>query len=333
MIIPLETFTNFMYEHFSNVKCSKNGTHFLARCPLCGDSKTSLSKRRFNGEYNNGEPIYHCFNCGATGNFIKLYSLIKCVSYDEAKKEFQKFDVENIKKIFKKRKASKQSVVVPTATYHDYILNDCISINDDVDGIILNQYKKKLEEFIKDRNIHDYPLFIAWKGRYKGRVIIPIYENGHIIFFQGRTLVNDPKKYDNPPAEKGFVVLNKDVFDSNKYIIITEGIFDALSIGNQGTTCLGASINDDFLKLIFNKTKKGIIIALDNDERGIEETKKIIEQSKYSKDLKYFLMPDVYRVYKDINMLDGVIENVYDFIVKNSYKKFDYTVSLSLRRK
>lgn len=333
MLITLEQVSSFVFENFSNVKVSKHGTHFLAKCILCGDSKKRLSKRRFNLDYNNGDPIYHCFNCNRSGNFIQLYAQVKNISFEEARKEFSRFDKDSIKKTFKKKPFQKIKKNPIDVKFYDFILNDCVSVDEKVDGIVKLSYQKALKHFIKERNIYDYKLYIAYQGRYKGRVIIPIIEDGHIIFFQGRTVTNDPKKYDNPPSEKGHIILNKEKFDYDDYIIVTEGIFDALTIGNQGTSCLGASISDDFLENLYKYTSVGIIIALDNDERGIEETQKIIEHSVFSRRLKYFLMPDNFKEYKDINMLEGKVKDVYKFITKNSHNKFQYTVELNLRRK
>jgi len=47
-MLDLQIVSDFVYENFERVSSSKNGTHFLARCLLCGDSKKSKSKRRFN---------------------------------------------------------------------------------------------------------------------------------------------------------------------------------------------------------------------------------------------------------------------------------------------
>lgn len=334
MLIPLETVNSFIHEHFENVKVSRNGTHFLARCALCGDSKTSQSKRRFNLDYKDGAPVYQCFNCGKSGSFIHLYALINSISYEEARRVFTKFDSANIRKSFKRKTVRKPIVVKSVVTYHDSVLNDCISVDSEVDGIILPKYQEKLKEFIRNRNTFGYKLYIAYQGKYKGRVIIPICdENNHIIYFQGRTLFDDPKKYDNPPTEKSQILFNSHKFDRNKFIVITEGIFDALTIGDQGTTCFGASISDEFLQKLFEMTNQGIIIALDNDERGLLETNKILLNSKYSKNLRYFLMPDGFRENKDINMLDGKVKNIYDFILNNAYSKFEYSISAKLRRK
>ena len=334
MIIPIDVVNSFMFENFSNVRVSSNGNHYNCRCVLCGDSSTNQSKRRFNLEFNSGEPIYHCFNCGKSGNFIQLYSLVKGITYDEAKREFRKFDANMIKRGFNNKKPKQKKLDIPQPTYHNYITGDCVSIDDNVDGIVLNAYKNKLKDFIKSRKTHSHKLLIAYKGKYKGRIIIPIYDIiGNILFFQGRAIENNPKKYDNPPVEKSYIILNSDKFDRSKYIIVTEGIFDALSIGNQGTTCLGASVNDVFLSQIIHKTDIGLILALDNDERGIMETEKVIKNSKFSKKIKYFLMPSSMDKYKDINMLDGHVDSIYNYIVEHSHTGFDYTVLLNLRRK
>jgi len=337
VIIPIDTVNSFMYENFTGVKVSRNGSHYNCRCALCGDSSSSQSKRRFNLNYNNGEPIYHCFNCSddrASGNFIKLYSLIKGVSYDEAKKEFRKFNSDSIKKSLYQTKPKKKKLDIPPVVYHNYITGDCVTIDSNVEGVVLNAYKDKLKEFIASRNTHGHRLLIAHKGRYKGRVIIPIYDVvGNILFFQGRAINKDPRKYDNPPVEKSYIILNNDNFDKNKHIVVTEGIFDALSVGNQGTTCLGASVNDEFINQIIHKTDAGVILALDNDERGIAEMEKVVKNSRFSKKLRFFLMPAKMEQYKDINMLDGKVDSIYDFVVENSHTGFDYTVNLNLRRK
>ena len=71
----LEEVNQFMFENFEKVGVSKGGTHFHARCALCGDSKKSKSKKRFHLQFHSEDCIvYNCFNCEQNGNFYKLYS-------------------------------------------------------------------------------------------------------------------------------------------------------------------------------------------------------------------------------------------------------------------
>ena len=78
--MDLQFVTQFMLQNFEQTKISGNGTHFLARCLLCGDSKKNPYKKRFNLNWNDGVPGWHCFNCGRYGNFIEIYSIVKGIS-------------------------------------------------------------------------------------------------------------------------------------------------------------------------------------------------------------------------------------------------------------
>ena len=68
-MIDLGTVTDFMKIYFLDVRISKIGTHFNARCVLCRDG---IGKRRFNLSWNNGSPVYRCFHCGRIGSFFGL---------------------------------------------------------------------------------------------------------------------------------------------------------------------------------------------------------------------------------------------------------------------
>jgi DNA primase len=327
MTITLESVTEFVYEYCENVKTSKGGSHFLARCPICGDSKKSKSKRRFNLDYNNGNPIYNCFNCGDSGSFITLYSKLKGVSISEAIKELRSFNPDHL--IQKLSNHKKDDVLEEGEThyeYHDYILSDCVSPTEKVDGYLKAQYQRKLNSFIKERNIISNKVFMAYKGYYQGRYIIPVYDSeNHIIYFQARASLDSMEpKYINPTLSKGKIILNKHKFHKDDYIVVCEGLLDGMSVGNQGTSCLGKEINDDFIKELQELTNKGIIICFDNDKDGLLSLLKMITNKIISfNNVLFFLFPYKYKMYKDLNQF-SVCErinnnDVYRFVVVNSY--------------
>jgi len=334
-MLPLYIVSDLMYQYFEGVKESKNGTHFLAKCVLCGDSKKSKSKKRFNLDFNRGSPIYHCFNCGKSGSFLELYSELKGLSINDSKKELFLYNPGYLIQRLSNRKKEK---VIKEIQYvnHNYIKDKCISMDDKQDGYIYKQYLLVLNGFYEERKIpREYKLFICIEGDYKNRIIIPIYDRyGDIIYFQGRSIPgsNILPKYKNPTIEKSHIILNKHIFDKEKYIIVTEGIIDALMIGNQGTTCLGVSIIDIFIEKLKNLTNKGIIIALDNDEDGIKFLNKILNSSKYCRELKYFLMPGKYKDLNEFVVKNGFDKNsLYDFILSNSYPEYKTRVLLKMR--
>ena len=333
-MITLELVTDFILEYFQNVSISKNGAHFHARCALCGDSVKNKRKKRWHCEFNNGQPFYHCFNCERSGSFLELYSELKGIDISDAKKELFKFDAGYLTQLLSPRRKEKIVKEIQYETF-DYILDDCIGRRDTADGIIQESYRMELLRFIRDRKIpSNFPLFIAYKGDYKDRIIIPIYEDGSIVYFQARALGDTTykQKYKNPTLKKGNIVLNKENFDRSKYIIVTEGLLDAAQLGNQGTSCLGASITDEFISLLLPLTDVGVIIALDNDKAGKDGMKKILRESKYQHLLKYFIMPYKYNGIKDINMLVTAfgIEDVYQFVIENSYNNFSTLVKIGV---
>jgi len=315
--------SEFVYENLEGVKVTKGGTHFTARCPLCGDSKKSKSKKRFNLDFNNGSPVFHCWNCGRSGTFMQLYAELKGITIQEAISEVNRYSPEIIaSRISPKQKEVKstQPIIIED---HNYILKDCIGISDEPESHQQKTGKSLLKSFIEDRHIpENYDVFYAYKGKYIGRFIIPIYdENKRIIYFQARRSNEDMiPKYTNPDVSKANIILNRYKFDRSKFIVVTEGLIDAYMIGNQGTTSLGLEINGSFIETLSKLTDKGIIIALDNDKPGIKNICKYIESNNYGT-VSYFLFPYKYREHKDINsfIVKEGNKDAYEFVVDNSY--------------
>lgn len=333
-MLSLDIVTEFMYGYFSGIKTSKNGSHFLARCVLCGDSKKSKAKRRFNLDYNNGNPIYHCFNCGRSGSFLQIYSTLKNITISEAKKELYDYNPDRLIQELSNKKRDKIIKEIEYE-YYDYILKDCISITDIVDDYITKQYQKQLLYFYKDRQIPStIRIYIAFKGDYKGRFIIPIFnEDDHIVYFQARRIRDDIElKYKNPTLEKGSIIYNKHKFDRSMYIIVFEGLIDAMMVGSQGTSCMGSEITENFVSELIGLTDKGIIIAFDNDKTGIKSLYNFMKKNIHSNRVKYFLFPCEYMNQKDINniVVKYHIKDVYDMIIKNSYSKIETVTKLNL---
>jgi len=323
-MLTLSIVSQFIFEHFSKVTVSKNGTHFHARCVLCGDSKKSPSKKRFHLDFNDGRAvIFHCFNCDEAGTFLELYSKIKGISIAQAKKELNKYDVDDLTQRLSTRKRKKVLDEIEYE-YHDYILDDCISECDRADGYIQQQYQRILIDFISERKIPEgTSLYIAIKGKFKNRIIIPVWIDGHITYFQARRIHESMEpKYKNPTLEKGSIIHNRDNFDPKKPVIVTEGLIDAFMIGKQGTSCLGAYISDRFIEELFSLVdKENVILAFDNDAPGMCSLVGFIEENKYANYLRYFLTPYKYKRGKDLNKLVILynIDDMYNMIIENSY--------------
>lgn len=337
--MDLQFVQQFMMQNFEQTKVSNNGTHFLARCLLCGDSKKNPYKKRFNLDWNNGVPGWHCWNCGKHGNFIEIYGIVKGMSYDDAKKEL--FHTWKSKDDTKKRYKRKQKAVdnpqLRTEVEEDnfnFIREKSFSIYDEE-----NRYVNALKKFYMSRKIPDkYILYICYEGRYRNRIIIPIFnENRDIIYFQARRI---PKtglepKYDNPVAPKELCILNKHKFDRSKDIIVHEGLIDAFMVGDQGTSCLGKEISEDLIFTLLKLTDQNVIVALDNDSEAYKALSKLMKKNKYAQKLKYFLYPKEFQGHDDINSIVRASEqgiNVYEMITQNSVSYSTAYTKLSISK-
>jgi hypothetical protein len=124
--------------------------------------------------------------------------------------------------------------------------------------------------YLQDRNIDpdNYPFMLSHKTndpklkKWIGRVIIPIYKQNKLIFFQGRDLTNNKiKKYESPPVEKDKVLYGFDrIFDYtvNIPIYITEGWFDAYHI--NGVAIFGNEITQPQIEWLNRANKMKVYI-------------------------------------------------------------------------
>lgn len=328
-MIDLSTVSNFAFENLEQVTVQNNGTHFWARCPVCGDSKINTTKKRFHLDYNNGNPGWHCFNCNESGSFIRIYCHVLGISPEEAAKQL--FSFQSIKSRLKK--PTKIPKIEPTKENFNWILKDCAGEDLVVDSILYEKWLETLVAFRKKRIIPDsIKLYYAYKGKYKGRIIIPIMEGDDIIYFQGRRMPGSSMtpKYKNPVAEKSLIIHNEKNFNRDKFIVVTEGLIDCAMIGYQGTAMLGVEAADNFIKKLRKLTDKKVIIAFDNDEAGINALKKFMVENKFRYLVDYFLMPTEYQDAKDINILrvEYKIGDLYNFVVENRISYGDYIIQL-----
>ena len=338
-MIDLQFLSQFMLQNFEQTIVSNNGRHFLSRCLLCGDSKKSKYKKRFNMDWNNGVPGWHCWNCGKKGNFIEIYSIVNGITYDAAKKElfYTWKDNNQVKKEIKRSRSRVDNPLTKNKINEDnfdWIKEKSFSIYDED-----SRYRKALIKFYESRKISTkYILYICYEGRYRNRIIIPVFnEKKEIIYFQARRI---PKtglepKYDNPVSPKELIILNRHLFDKEKSIIVHEGLIDAFMVGNQGTSCLGKEISEELIKELLKLTNKNVIVALDNDTEAYKSLAKILNKNKYAKKVNYFLYPPEYLGYDDINSIvrseNGELD-VYKLITQNSVSYSKAYTKLSIKK-
>jgi hypothetical protein len=315
-MLSLEFVTSFIYENFQNVKVTKGGKHFQAKCSLCGDSKKTQKKRRFHLDYDSlkNNAVFHCWNCTASGDFYKLYSEIKHTTRQEAWKKINYDLTEST--LFPILSQTKTPTIKPVKHNFNHILKNCYNDIDTPIGIIQESLVNKLKQFRKSRLISDdIKLYIGYTGEYNKRIIVPVFEDDNLVYFQARSISDHQHpKYLNPAVEKEYLIPNKNNLNWNEPIVILEGLIDSWSI-NNGTCMLGKELSDVFMDNLITLAKDKIIICYDNDEEGKNSLTKYINNGKYRKLLYYYTMPKKYKNIKDLNQL----------MVKNSFTKEEMT--------
>jgi hypothetical protein len=137
--------------------------------------------------------------------------------------------------------------------------------------------------YLEQRGFRDPLLWqqlgLCWSNvlRFANRLILPVYEDGQLVYFQARALQSGMQpKYLNPKKEdglhtKGTVVWNLDVAQSFEWLYICEGIFNAMAIGLNAVACFGTVLSDTQISKIVGKSQaRGIILVYDY---GAEESR------------------------------------------------------------
>ncbi len=289
----------------------KNGNKINMRCPLCGDSRKSATKKR--GWYYFQTASYSCFNCSTGMSGIKFLEFISGNSYEQIKKEYFKM-------------CFKHGINTSLSSQYN-VPNEEPSIFQ-LESVVKPEWKKPLSEkaieYLKNRKVLDAPyykdsLYSCYTKNNDEFIMIPWKVNGIDAYYQ----LNDFQKLHNLkyifPKNKKKLIAGLDNIDiSWPYIIVTEGYFDSLFIKNG--ICAGTkAITEYQLKLIKERyPKHQIVISFDNDKAGIDSMIKLL---KSNNDFKYFKWFNSNTKEKDINDYVIAKDNVNIFSNTNILEK------------
>jgi hypothetical protein len=256
----------------------KVGNKLNMRCPLCGDSKKSATKKR--GWWYSNTASFYCFNCSTGMSGIKFLEYISGNSYEQIKKEYFKL-------------CFKHGINTSLSSHFD--IPDSEPSIFQIESIVKPEWKKPLSEkaisYLKNRKVleapyYKDPLYSCYTKNNDEFIMIPWKLNGVDAYYQ----LNDFQKikglkYIFPKNKKKLIAGLDNIDITWPYVIAVEGYFDSLFIKNG--ICVGTkAITDYQLKLIKERyPKHQIVISFDNDNAGISAMKKVVS-SKH--DFKFF---------------------------------------------
>lgn len=308
----------------SQIKYAGNGREVHMNCPYCGEIR-----HRF---YVNLETLVcHCHNCGYSPTFVQLIQYVESISFSGAHTVFK-----NIK----------GNLAVPEYINRDLVGNMFVDLRKDLtkraiplpeeytplDPQKTNIVTKRAIKYLNSRKITneqivDHKMGFCMSGEYKNRVIIPITENGELRFWVARAISPDAKMKEKSPSDADYQISKSEVIfnidrAARKYhaIVISEGIFDALSWSDIGISLLGKSLYQEQLNILLDYRElltNGIYIALDWDAKD-KATEMAEKLSEYF-DVKMINIPEEdddpnsYLQKHGKNAMWKLIENAEDF--------------------
>lgn len=220
---------------------------------------------------NNGGLVYNCFNCGFATAWDPSKNLSRKMktflswcgaSEDEIVKLSHDIWVElknsdNIlqlpkERVFRYQPLDFEEIDLPNNTTP--ILNS--SANKDVEDKLVYLHSRGEYMF---RNLKFFWSTTDKKDHMNRRIIIPFYWNGNIVGYTGRSIDKDKQRYFSY-IPKDYIFNTEVIKKEHKYIIVTEGPFDALSC--NGVALLGDKCSENQATWL-NRTGKEIIIVPD----------------------------------------------------------------------
>ena len=257
-------------------KTTSSGWHsFNAIC--CGHLGHKPDRRMRGGIKFDGQTNWsmHCFNCGYKCNFVlgrsisyKTKQLLMWCGIDDI--QIGKWSLESL------QQKDLLDIVIQKKTkikikFKDHELPEGEMLDEN------NPLHKVYVDYVQSRGINhnEYPFLITpnLKGRYANRIIIPYTYKNKIVGHTSRFLDNKIPKYINE-QQPGYV-FNIDIQKPEWQVcILTEGIFDALSI--DGIAIMHDDISNEQAQLIASLNKQ-IIVVPDRDKTGLKLCDRALE--------------------------------------------------------
>jgi len=264
-------------------------------CPVCSYDIKGLDNGdgKGNFEVNYLQGVYKCWSCSETyethGSLNKLFlkwgsrrnkSTWSLIGGDFIKKSIKKYeDVKLPKEYTSFTKGNK--LTIPYKEAYNYLR----------------------KRNITDKLISKYSIGYTTEGKYRGRIIVPSFdENEDINYFVSRSYVGHKNKYKNPEAEKDKIIFNEYLINWEEDVYLVEGVFDMFFINNS-IPVLGKNVSEKLWSKLYDNCKKNVIICLDGDAwSDAQKLYRKLEGGKLTGKIRLVRLPHD----KDVGELGGI---------------------------
>ena len=277
----------------NNAKLSPKGWYSF-NCPACTHRGQSRDTRKRGGlMVTNTEWVYHCFNCNFKTKMVfgtsisnTARNLLSWLGVSDV--EINKLVLDNLRSNpvayltqhkEEKEKQNKFDIIKLPSTARK-----------------LTQHDKKYITYLESRKVtlDNYNFYITPNdnGRNKNRILIPYYHENNVVGWTSRYLDDKKPKYLNEHQQTGFVFNLHNQPTNWNYIIVAEGVFDAICI--NGVAVMHNDITPE-QSTALTQSGKEIIVVPDQDKAGLNLINRAV-------DLKYSVsIPEWEKGIHDIN--------------------------------
>ena len=286
----------------------KSGSNMFGLCPFHSEKTPSFS-------VSPDKQIYHCFGCGKGGGVINFIMEVENLTFPEAveflaKRANMPMPEETEDKESRKRKRMLELNRDAARFFYEqlstpageaakrYMSDRRISPSTAKNfgiGYAPDTWDS-LEKAMRQKGYSDFEMFDAGlvrKGKnsgfydtFRSRLMFPVIDvRGNVIGFSGRILGDGEPKYMNSPEtlvinkSRNLFALNLAKKSKNRYIILSEGNIDVVSLHQAGfdsaVASLGTSLTPEQARLISRYTNE-VIIAYDSDGAGLKAAQRAI---------------------------------------------------------
>ena len=285
------------------------GNKGMALCPFHGEKTASMS-------FTDEENLFHCFGCKEGGDIFKYVQLINNIEFQESVETVAEKYAFNLKYTDSQFESNQKILIQTMKVISDYFIGNIKETRSDkpkkyltnrkIDDEAIKKFnigfaemdEKIFYNFCSSNNITKQNLkslgLLSEKQNllFRERILFPITNfRGEVVAFGGRALNDFGPKYLNS-AESQIYKKNRTLYFTDKFlksvkdadeIIVVEGYFDVIAFNLLGYSNVaspsGTALTVQQLEQL-SKYSSNITLSFDNDEAGVNATKRILEFKK-----------------------------------------------------
>lgn len=266
-----QTLEDVIRTHVSLGKPAATGW-FPVLCAVCNDHGHKGPRAGF--IFTEGGAAYKCFNCGHRASFDPkehldmppgMLTVLRSFGVSEDEWAPVLFTALALQDAGVSRETATKSAFSPPVEQPLPAFFQRLSADDPTDVLAMEAI-----DYLSSRHIKwtDHPFYLASRKsthpdmkRWIGRLIIPIYYKGRLVFWQGRDFLGrQSQKYMSLNVKKDSVLgLADNIRQSrDRPLYVVEGWFDAFHLG--GVACFGSQLTAAQIEILNSTPRKKVII-------------------------------------------------------------------------